>query len=114
MSVKLYKKVLFWFRRDLRLEDNIGLFHALKDSEMVAPVFVFDKEILNNLPSEDRRVEFVFNCVKSLKESLKELQSDIIVKFSYAEKEEPEKLSTYRTIEKNHGRIEKRNYFITQ
>lgn len=34
--------------------------------------------------------------------------------FSYAEKEEPEKLSTYRTIEKNHGRIEKRNYFITR
>lgn len=90
MSEKLYKKVLFWFRRDLRLEDNAGLFHALKDSEMVAPVFIFDKEILNNLPSEDRRVEFVFNCVKMLKKSLNDLGSDIIVKFAYAEKEIPE------------------------
>lgn len=89
MSEKLYKKVLFWFRRDLRLEDNVGLYHALKDSEMVAPVFIFDKEILNNLPSEDRRVEFLFNCVKMLKTSLNKLQSDIIVKFAYAEKEIP-------------------------
>lgn len=90
MSEKLYKKVLFWFRRDLRLEDNVGLFHALKDSDMVAPVFIFDKEILNNLPSEDRRVEFIFNCVQVLKKSLKDLGSDIIVKFSYAEKEIPD------------------------
>lgn len=87
MSEKLYKKVLFWFRRDLRLEDNVGLYHALKESEMVAPVFIFDKEILNDLPSEDRRVEFVYNCIKVLKKSLKELDSDIIVKFAYAEKE---------------------------
>lgn len=90
MSEKLYKKVLFWFRRDLRLEDNMGLFYALKDSQMVAPVFIFDKEILNNLPSEDRRVEFVFNCVKVLKKLLKDMGSDVIVKFAYAEKAIPE------------------------
>ena len=44
------KKVsVFWFRRDLRLEDNCGLFHALKESDEVLPVFVFDKNILNQL-----------------------------------------------------------------
>ncbi len=96
MSEKLYKKVLFWFRRDLRLDDNVGLYHALKESEMVAPVFVFDKEILSNLPSEDRRVEFISNCIKVLKEKLQELNSDIIVKFAYAEKEIPELAKKFR------------------
>ena len=33
--------------------------------------------------------------------------------FSYAEKEEPERLSTYQTIEKDYGRIEKRKYLIS-
>lgn len=33
--------------------------------------------------------------------------------FSYAEKEEPEQMSIYQTIEKNHGRIEKRKYLIS-
>ena len=90
MLEKVNKKALFWFRRDLRLDDNIGLFYALKESDMVAPVFVFDKEILNNLPSEDRRVEFIYNCITNLKASLKNIGSDIIVKFAYAEKEIPE------------------------
>lgn len=89
MSDKKYKKVLFWFRRDLRLEDNTGLFYALKEADMVAPVFIFDKEILKQLPSEDRRVEFVFNCVQALKKELKNIGSDIMVKFAYSEKEIP-------------------------
>ena len=38
---------IFWFRRDLRLEDNAGLFHALKSGEGVLPIFIFDKTILN-------------------------------------------------------------------
>jgi deoxyribodipyrimidine photo-lyase len=84
------KKALFWFRRDLRISDNVGLYYALKDCDMVAPVFIFDKTILNVLPSEDRRVEFIWNCVKNLKTSLKELGSDIIVKYAYSEKEIPE------------------------
>jgi deoxyribodipyrimidine photo-lyase len=51
---------LFWFRRDLRLEDNAGLYHALKTGGPVLPVFIFDRNILEQLDSKaDRRVEFI-------------------------------------------------------
>jgi deoxyribodipyrimidine photo-lyase len=40
---------IFWFRRDLRLDDNCGLFHALSNSEAVLPIFIFDKNILSQL-----------------------------------------------------------------
>ena len=39
------QNTLFWFRRDLRLEDNAGLYHALKSGKQVIPVFIFDKKI---------------------------------------------------------------------
>jgi len=38
---------IFWFRRDLRLSDNAGLYHALKDGNPVLPVFIFDTSILD-------------------------------------------------------------------
>lgn len=63
-----YAHALFWFRRDLRLTDNSGLYQALQRSQRVSCVFVFEREILDALPSqEDRRVEFI-------RESLVELQ----------------------------------------
>jgi deoxyribodipyrimidine photo-lyase len=51
---------LFWFRRDLRLEDNTGLYHALKQGENVQPIFIFDRHILDQLEDrDDRRVSFI-------------------------------------------------------
>jgi deoxyribodipyrimidine photo-lyase len=44
------QKVFFWFRRDLRLEDNIGLFHALESEYPVIPLFIYDDAILDSLP----------------------------------------------------------------
>ena len=32
---------IFWFRRDLRVDDNVGLFHALNSDEEVLPIFIF-------------------------------------------------------------------------
>jgi len=40
---------IFWFRRDLRLEDNVGLYHALSSGIPVVPIFIFDSTILNQL-----------------------------------------------------------------
>ena len=52
------KVTLFWFRRDLRLEDNCGLFQALAGEHPVLPIFIFDPQILNRLTSKkDARVE---------------------------------------------------------
>ena len=50
---------IFWFRRDLRIEDNVGLFHALNSAEEVLPIFIFDEHILSQLPKEDARVSFI-------------------------------------------------------
>ena len=44
---------IFWFRRDLRLDDNVGLYQALQDDVPVLPIFIFDTEILENLPKND-------------------------------------------------------------
>jgi deoxyribodipyrimidine photo-lyase len=62
------KKVsIFWFRRDLRIEDNHGLFQALSADEPVLPLFIFDANILDRLPSKkDGRVEFIHQSLQHL------------------------------------------------
>lgn len=70
---------LFWFRRDLRLEDNAGLYHALKHGVKVRPIFIFDSQILAPLPKDDARVSFIFDQVQSLKLRLQEMGSDLWV-----------------------------------
>lgn len=58
---------VFWFRRDLRLMDNHGLFQALESGRKVVPVFIFDTEILSQLENkEDRRVDFIFQALQAL------------------------------------------------
>ena len=65
---------LFWFRRDLRLEDNRGLFNALKAGLPVLPVFIFDSNILDKLSNKsDARVSFIYQQVESLKEKIEKL-----------------------------------------
>ncbi|MEY4436096.1 MAG: hypothetical protein RLY41_1370 [Pseudomonadota bacterium] len=59
-------KGLMWFRRDLRAFDNAALFHALKSCKQVHCVFVFDKAILDHLPRQDRRVEFIRESLVAL------------------------------------------------
>jgi deoxyribodipyrimidine photo-lyase len=76
-----YKSALVWFRRDLRLEDHAALYHALAHSERVVCLFVFDTEILDALEDRaDRRVEFIWESVRSLKETLRAHGSDLIVR----------------------------------
>lgn len=70
---------LFWFRRDLRLEDNAGLFNALKHETNVLPLFIFDQEILKKLPENDLRVQFIHETVTALKKDLQQKKSDLIV-----------------------------------
>lgn len=54
------KVTIFWFRRDLRLEDNQGLYHALQGDFPVQPVFIFDRHILDKLSNPaDARVHFI-------------------------------------------------------
>ncbi len=61
----------FWFRRDLRLEDNAGLYFALKESSGIQPIFIFDTNILKKLDNNrDKRVSFIYRRLKELNEEL--------------------------------------------
>jgi deoxyribodipyrimidine photo-lyase len=71
---------LVWFRRDLRDYDHAAFYHALKTSSAVYCVFVFDQTILNALTDkQDRRVEFIWESVRELKETLLAQGGDLIV-----------------------------------
>ena len=78
--MKPYPAALFWFRRDLRLEDNAGLYYALTSARRVHCAFVFDREILEALPTRsDRRVEFIHASVAGLREALRARGGDLLV-----------------------------------
>ncbi len=62
---------IFWFRRDLRLDDNKGFYEALKNQENVLPIFIFDKHILESLPEDDARVTFIFETLQNMRDTLK-------------------------------------------
>lgn len=71
---------VFWFRRDLRLHDNAGLYHALKENKNVLPVFIFDTEILERLENKyDRRVDFIHQAVEKINSELNCLGSTLHV-----------------------------------
>ena len=71
---------IFWFRRDLRLDDNIGLYNALKSGQNVLPIFIFDSEILEKLPKDDARVTFIHDTLQVLSDKLqKDVGSSIAI-----------------------------------
>jgi deoxyribodipyrimidine photo-lyase len=69
---------IFWFRRDLRLNDNAGLYHALKDKFPVLPIFIFDANILDVLKDRnDKRVNFIYQTIENLKKKLQNIGSNL-------------------------------------
>lgn len=91
------KKVsIFWFRRDLRIEDNHGLYQALKENENVLPLFIFDKNILDKLDNKaDARVEFIHDQIRHIHQELEKIGSAILVKYGDPEAIYKELLSEY-------------------
>lgn len=73
------ERALTWFRRDLRVEDNAALSHALRAASSVWCTFVFDSNILEPLPRADRRVEFIRDSLAELGEALYKLGGGVIV-----------------------------------
>lgn len=70
---------IFWFRRDLRLEDNVGLFHALNSGEEVLPIFIFDDSILSELPKDDARVTFIHSQLEKIQNQLQSIGKSVAV-----------------------------------
>jgi deoxyribodipyrimidine photo-lyase len=71
---------VFWFRRDLRLEDNVGLFQALHAIYPVIPLFIFDDSITDSLPKNDARVSFIHESLSKINIQLLEIGSSLLVK----------------------------------
>ena len=87
--------VAFWFRRDLRLDDNAGLYHALTSGQPVVPVFIFDRHILDELPPKDARVEFLRQNLEKMQQTLRGLGSTLVVRHGYPEKIWPELIEQF-------------------
>lgn len=72
---------IFWFRRDLRLNDNVGLYEALRGDHTVLPIFIFDSDILEKLPEDDARVTFIHDTLQNIQSTLKEEHNSSIAMF---------------------------------
>ena len=71
--------ILFWFRRDLRIGDNVGLYNALNSGKKVLPVFVFDKNILKKIPKSDARIDFIYKNLQKMQLEFYKYGSSILV-----------------------------------
>ena len=72
---------IFWFRRDLRLDDNVGFYNALKSKKSVLPLFIFDEDILDKLPKDDARLGFIHSTLQEMCATLKEKNESSIAMF---------------------------------
>jgi Deoxyribodipyrimidine photolyase len=63
---------IFWFRRDLRLHDNVGFYNALNAEHEVLPIFIFDDAILSKLPKQDARLDFIHHTLQTINTKLKD------------------------------------------
>ena len=70
---------IFWFRRDLRLEDNCGLFNALNSGNAIVPIFIFDTTILKELPKNDARISFIYQQLEKINNELQKIGSGLLI-----------------------------------
>ena len=78
MTVSKRQISIFWFRRDLRIDDNTGLYQALNSEFPVLPIFIFDKYILNHLEDKsDRRLAFIHRTLEKINTDLIEMKSGL-------------------------------------
>ncbi|NLV18729.1 MAG: deoxyribodipyrimidine photo-lyase [Bacteroidetes bacterium] len=70
---------IFWFRRDLRLQDNTALYHALNSGLPVLPVFIFDTNITDDLPEDDPRLNFIYYTLLDINNELSKYGSSLTI-----------------------------------
>ena len=73
---------IFWFRRDLRLDDNVGFLAALKSDLQILPIFIFDINILSKLPEDDARVTFIFESLQKMRKELQDAWNSSLAIYS--------------------------------
>jgi len=77
---KKIKVIMFWFRRDLRLDDNVGLSRALSGGHPVIPLFIFDTTIIHKLPPNDARISFIYDTLQTMHQELETMGSGLLIK----------------------------------
>ena len=103
---------IFWFRRDLRLHDNAGLYHALKSGSPVVPIFIFDTNILDKLEDKkDKRVEFIRDTLAGIQKELKEIKSGLRVSYGTPQESFEQLLSEYN-IETEKMKLDKESFNV--
>jgi len=70
---------IFWFRRDLRIEDNTAFSEALENMNFVLPIFIFDEDIINELDPNDPRVNFIYKCLHKINTQLLNKNSSLLI-----------------------------------
>ena len=87
------KRVIVWFRQDLRLHDNEALAHAISNAEEILPVFIFDPRVFEGTTrfgfhkTGPHRAKFIIESVRDLRQSLRSLGSDLYVRVGKPEDE---------------------------
>ncbi|ULQ56753.1 DNA photolyase family protein [Flavihumibacter rivuli] len=88
---------IMWFRRDLRLKDNAALYHALTSGLPVVPVFIFDRNILDDLEDKsDRRVEFIHAALMEMQDELLKIGSTMDVRYGFPKEVYAQLLKEYK------------------
>ncbi len=71
------KTTIHWFRRDLRIKDNTALYHALSQNNNVQCIFIFDENIIDELPKNDHRISFIYDSLSKLNNELNKYGSTL-------------------------------------
>ena len=115
MVLKAKEKIsIFWFRRDLRLHDNAGLYYALKSEYPVVPLFIFDRNILDDIDDKtDPRITFIYQAIENMRKELHDMGADLLVYYGFPEKiwkslsEEYDVAAVYANTDYEHYAIER-------
>jgi len=91
----MYSKSIFWFKRDLRVEDNTGLYHASVESAEVIPVYILEDPMISKNPAKSKRLGFFADALLNLENELKALGSYLLILRGKAEEIIPELISKY-------------------
>lgn len=109
------KKVsVFWFRRDLRFNDNVGFLNALKGKYPVVPIFIFDLEILDSLPKDDARVSFIYHTLQKMNAELQKILGSSMAMYHGTPVEVFKKILTTYHVQEVHTNHDYEPYAITR
>lgn len=105
---------LLWFKNDLRLHDNESLINAIESKQKILPVYIFDKNIFQDLPlgfpkSDIVRLQFISQCVNNLRDNLKSIGGNLMIVYG-----EPETIIPQLTAKYNCNKIYPEQEFATE